>query len=95
MKSMQGTLLRKSQIFLCVFLVAVSLWGFSAQQHVRVAYASPQRPAENNGAAQTPFMGWSSWNFIGSHPTEANIEAQAQVAVVCGLGILSHFNPIK
>ena len=25
------------------------------------------------------FMGWSTWNFIGSHPTEANVEAQAQV----------------
>jgi alpha-galactosidase len=79
MKSIQRTtLLRKSLTFFFVFLVAVSLWGFSTRQHVRAAYASPQRPAENNGAAQTPFMGWSSWNFIGSHPTEANIEAQAQ-----------------
>jgi alpha-galactosidase len=29
--------------------------------------------------AQTPFMGWSTWSFDGSNPTEANIEAQANV----------------
>lgn len=76
MKSMQGMLARKSLTFFFVFLIAVTLWGFSTNQHTRVAYASP---LENNGAATTPFMGWSTWNFIGSHPTEANIEAQAQV----------------
>jgi len=25
-----------------------------------------------------PFMGWSTWNFIGHNPTEANVEAQAR-----------------
>ncbi len=34
--------------------------------------------AENNGVGQKPFMGWSSWYFVGRNPTQANIEAQAQ-----------------
>jgi alpha-galactosidase len=33
----------------------------------------------SNGIGTTPFMGWSTWDFIGSRPTEANVEAQAQV----------------
>ena len=79
MQSMQGMLLRKSLTFFFIFLVAVSLWGFNNSQHLSLAHASSLHLAENNGASPTPFMGWSSWNFIGSHPTAANIEAQAQV----------------
>lgn len=79
MKSMQGMLARKSLTFFFIFLSVVTLWGFGNSQHPRVAHASPLLALENNGAAPTPFMGWSTWNFIGSHPTEANIEAQAQV----------------
>ena len=79
MKSTQRSLVRRGLTFFFVSLIAVTLWGVGATQHPRVAHASPFRPAENNGAATTPFMGWSTWNFIGSHPTEANVEAQAQV----------------
>lgn len=82
MKSTQGMLLRKGLTVLFVLLVVVSLWGLSNQRQPRIAHAAAVTHAsakENNGASPTPFMGWSSWNFIGGHPTEANMEAQAQV----------------
>jgi predicted alpha-1,6-mannanase (GH76 family) len=34
--------------------------------------------AKNDRNAK-PVLGWSTWNFIGNHPTQANIEAQAIV----------------
>lgn len=79
MKSTQWMLLRKSLIFFFIFLVVTSFWGFTTSLHTSRAYASTLHVAENNGAAPTPFMGWSSWDFIGANPTQANIEAQAQV----------------
>ena len=42
------------------------------------ASASTARPQENNGLAQTPLMGWSSWSSIRGNPSEATIKAQAQ-----------------
>jgi alpha-galactosidase len=41
-------------------------------------HASTARPQENNGLAQTPLMGWSSWSSIRYNPSEATIKAQAQ-----------------
>jgi alpha-galactosidase len=41
--------------------------------------------AESNGLATTPLMGWSSWSFIRSAPTEAKIEAQADALKNSGL----------
>jgi hypothetical protein len=41
--------------------------------------------AESNGVALTPPMGWSSWSFIRSNPTETNIEAQALALKSSGL----------
>lgn len=49
---------------------------------------APTASAEDNGAALTPQMGWSSWSFIRSHPTEANIEAQAKA--LHDSGLVSH-----
>ena len=57
--------------FLFIALLAVSLWQISsplAQTHAAL-----------NGLGQTPFMGWSTWNYVGKNPTEANVEAQARV----------------
>lgn len=71
--------LKKSLILFFTFLIATSLWGLSAQKQAYIAHTSSLRPLEDNGPSLTPFMGWSSWSFIGSHPTEANIEAQARV----------------
>jgi alpha-galactosidase len=34
-------------------------------------------PAEQNGVAKTPQMGWSTWSFIRRSPTEAIMKAQA------------------
>lgn len=41
--------------------------------------------AQSNGAALTPLMGWSSWSFLRSSPTEAKIKAQAQAMSASGL----------
>lgn len=65
--------------FFLVFLMAVSLWSFSNLRPQQVAHAKPMVSTENNGVGQKPFMGWSTWSFIGRNPTEANVEAQARV----------------
>ncbi len=44
--------------------------------------------AQANGVAASPPMGWSSWSFIRSNPTEADIEAQA--AALASSGLLAH-----
>lgn len=41
--------------------------------------------ASDNGAAATPPMGWSSWSFVRSSPTEAKIKAQAKAMHDTGL----------
>ena len=41
--------------------------------------------AENNGLAATPPMGWSTWSFLRSSPTETAVEAQAQAMHASGL----------
>ncbi len=41
--------------------------------------------AESNGVGLTPLLGWSTWNFIGSDPTAASVEAQAQALKSSGL----------
>lgn len=41
--------------------------------------------AQSNGAALTPLMGWSSWSFLRSAPTEAKMKAQAQAMSDSGL----------
>jgi alpha-galactosidase len=48
--------------------------------------AAPSALAANNGLAVTaPVMGWSSWSFLRSGPTAANIEAQADALASSGL----------
>src|SRR5438477_10397173 len=44
--------------------------------------------AENNGLSLVPAMGWSSWSFVRSHPTEAVIKAQADA--MKNSGLVSH-----
>jgi alpha-galactosidase len=62
---------KKRLIFFFILLLAVSLWRVSSPQ--------TQTHAAVNGLGQTPFMGWSSWSYVGKDPTEAKIEAQARV----------------
>ena len=71
-------LLKKSRTLFFLFLLAAALWGISGFQ-AHSAHASSALPLENNGLAQTPFMGWSTWDYVGSNPTEARVEAQAQI----------------
>src|SRR5579884_778017 len=73
---MQRMQRRRSVIVSFIFLFILSIWGLTGL-HGAVAHASARKPTENNGAAPTPFMGWSSWYFIGRNPTEANVKAQA------------------
>ncbi|MEV6611513.1 alpha-galactosidase [Kutzneria sp. NPDC051319] len=42
-------------------------------------------PRQANGVASAPQLGWSSWSFVRSNPTEANIEAQARAMHDSGL----------
>lgn len=73
-------LLKKRLTLLFIFLTVVSLMGVSnLHTPTHIAHASPALPAENNGIAKTPFMGWSTWSYIGKNPTAANIEAQAKI----------------
>jgi alpha-galactosidase len=62
---------KKRGIFFFMLLLAVSLW--------RISSPLAQTHAENNGLVPTPFMGWSTWSYVGKNPTEANVEAQARV----------------
>ena len=59
-------------LLLFVFSLVPAFAGFNS------VHASVARPQENNGLAQTPLMGWSSWSSIRNNPSEAKIKAQAQ-----------------
>jgi hypothetical protein len=65
----------------CVLTVAMAL----AAIPLAVGGAAAPAAAESNGVAATPPMGWSSWSYIRSSPTEANIEAQAKAMSTSGL----------
>jgi hypothetical protein len=51
--------------------------GFLAAMELAASSLAVSAYAENNGVSLTPQMGWSSWSFIRSGPTEAIIKAQA------------------
>jgi alpha-galactosidase len=73
MMRMQGMLYRRSlTIFFVALLLSISLFAVNGQ-NTNVAHA------ENNGLVATPFMGWSTWSYVGTDPTEAKVEAQARV----------------
>ena len=74
MRGKQRTLLKSHLTILFVaILAATALSGIGSSRIALVAHA------EDNGVAKTPFMGWSTYSFDGGYPTEANIEAQANV----------------
>jgi alpha-galactosidase len=52
------------------------------------ASAQPTRTQQNFAAR--PYMGWSSWSLIRSHPTEANIKAQADALLVLKLNTFGY-----
>lgn len=59
--------------------LATALAVFAVSGHPNPAHA------QSNGAALTPLMGWSSWSFLRSAPTEAKMKAQAQAMSTSGL----------
>jgi alpha-galactosidase len=76
---MKAMLLRKRGISLVfIVLLATAALGGIADLHTTSARASAAIPAESNGLALTPFMGWSTWDYLES-PTQAGVEAQAAV----------------
>ena len=60
-------------------LLALALSFFVVDGHQTRAHA------QDNGAATTPLMGWSSWSFLRNHPTEAAMKAQALAMSTSGL----------
>jgi alpha-galactosidase len=52
--------------------------------------AAPPAAAEANGLAATPIMGWSSWSYVRSDPTEAKIEAEADAMKSSGLAAVGY-----
>ena len=52
--------------------------------------AFAQSSAPHLQFAQRPYMGWSSWSLIRSHPTEENIKAQADELVANKLSALGY-----
>jgi alpha-galactosidase len=73
MQGKQRTLLRNSIVITILLLTLTSALLTISGRNITPAHA------ENNGVATTPFMGWSTWSFDGGYPTQANIEAQANV----------------
>jgi hypothetical protein len=66
---------RRAALPVLLIFVVSSMLLFTA---INSVYASVTHPQENNGLAQTPLMGWSSWSSIRTNPSEATIKAQAQ-----------------
>ena len=78
--------LRLLLIFLlCLFLLSFLAYrafndrnkSVQSVQHVAVK-ASPTNNVVLNDVASKPLLGWSSWSAIGSVPTQAKIQSQAQ-----------------
>jgi hypothetical protein len=72
MQGKQRTLLRSGIVAILLVTLILTFWSVSGR-NITPAHA------ENNGLATTPFMGWSTWSFDGGYPTQANVEAQANV----------------
>lgn len=61
---------------LLILVIASSVWVCSGD--ISKIQARAVVSTKNDGNAK-PFLGWSSWYFVGRHPTQAKIEAQARV----------------
>jgi hypothetical protein len=55
------------------FLVSAAFWAF----FISNARTRPAQ-ADDNSIGQTPLLGWSSWSFLRTQPTEGAIKQQAQ-----------------
>src|ERR1019366_9211294 len=70
---------------LIVVLCLAGILGGVGWINIHPAHAASAIPQENNGLALTPFMGWSTWYYIGNSPTETNVLQQAQALKNSGL----------
>ena len=57
----------------------------AAQRTFRVMPLPPEQPLSPDGLAQTPPMGWSSWNKFAEHIDDATVRAMADALVSTGL----------
>jgi len=76
------------------FLASLSLAVLSVISFVAVAQTAPQKPASHEAApkaravdqlAQTPPMGWNSWNFFAGHVNDQDIRNAADQLVATGM----------
>ena len=75
MSRKQGLLVRAGLRLSLILVLTNMIWGLSDRNtdHVHASLLI------KNDAEAKPFLGWSTWSFIGHNPTEANVEAQANV----------------
>lgn len=70
-------------------MARINWWAALARATVVIGIAAlcaaPAARAEDNGVGLKPAMGWSSWSFLRSHPSESSVEAQAKAMVTSGL----------
>jgi hypothetical protein len=66
------------EVLAVVVLLAVTIVGGPGR-------APPPASADDNGIGLTPAMGWSSWSYLRTLPTAANIGAEARAMVESGL----------
>jgi alpha-galactosidase len=62
---------------------ALFAFALAASSVATVAFSQSQ--TGKTTFAQRPYMGWSSWSFIRSHPTEETIKAQADALIAAKL----------
>jgi alpha-galactosidase len=72
-------------LFCAALLCLLPLPAAHAQPDQHQTTSGGLAPMQANGVAATPQLGWSSWSFVRSNPTEANIEAQAKAMHDSGL----------
>ena len=68
-------------VFSIILAMRTSLLLLAAVTFSTASFSQPAKPK----FAAHPYMGWSSWSLIRNHPTEANIEAQADALIAAGL----------
>ncbi|GCF10233.1 cellulose binding domain-containing protein [Dictyobacter arantiisoli] len=78
-KSDQGVFIHRIRYYCALPILLIFIFSSVLMfANANSVHASVVRPLENNGLAQTPLMGWSSWSSIRNNPSEAAIKTQAQ-----------------
>jgi alpha-galactosidase len=67
----------RSVLPIALVLILLSTFLAGAARTASTVHARAAIPLENNGLAQTPLLGWSSWSTIRYSPSESALEAQA------------------